>query len=594
MSSPGNKKTSHTPSTTPSISPRTSPSINMKRKMESMKNLQSPTLKHHGNSDIISIEVPRLKEKILEIEKPEITSNLKNDMILMMIQYLQDEGYLTTALTLQSESEQKEKENINKKELIKEIKKEILEGNWIKTEQLLISINLKKHKFILYCIYKQQYLELIEEGKHQKAFTFLMKKLKPLEEYATLPNEFKELSYALTCNSDGANGHSREKLLETLNYYIDFETHDLGGDYSSSLKNLPPKRLITLIEQSLLYQISNNKDNLLIDEKLKIESLLHDFESYIIPNMLTRTFHSFSNIKSIEFLGQNSDFLASGGSDNIINIFNLENGEKINTLYGHESRIWDLNCSKKSKLLASASGDSTIKIWNINTNLFEEKKEKRIKNIQTIKNEEKYDFYSVKIHPDEKHLIGSGYDSIINLYDIETGSLVQNFKGHDSSIASVLFNSYGNLIISGSKDATIKFWDIRSSICLKTFSQHLGEITSLELNKSGSNLLSCSKDNSNRLWDLKLMKPIQKFKGHQNTYKNHVKASFGSNEQIIFGGSEDHFIYAWDVNSGKILKKLSGHKDIVYKAIWNSKKSMLASCSHDKTIKIWKFDAKKE
>ena len=28
-----------------------------------------------------------------------------------------------------------------------------------------------------------------------------MKRLKPLEEFATLPNEFKELSYALTCNS---------------------------------------------------------------------------------------------------------------------------------------------------------------------------------------------------------------------------------------------------------------------------------------------------------------------------------------------------------------------------------------------------------
>ena len=394
-----------------------------------------------------------------------------------------------------------------------------------------------------------------------------------------------------------------------MNYYINFETHDLGGDYSSCLKNLPPKRLISLIEQSLLYQITNNKDNVLIDEKLKIETLLHDFECYIIPNRMSNSFSSTSNIKAIEFLGQNLDFLASGkfqfliglkkirflgGSDNIINIFDIENGEKINSLYGHESRIWDLNCSKKSKLLASASGDSTIKIWNINSNLFEEKREKRIKCIQTIKNNEKYDFYCVKIHPDEKHLIGSGYDSTIKLYDIETNSLVQNFNGHNSSIATILFNAYGNLIISGSKDSTIKFWDIRSSICLKTFSQHLGEITSIELNKSGSNLLSCSKDNSNRLWDLKLMKPIQKFKGHQNTYKNHIKASFGSNEQIIFGGSEDGFIYAWDVNSGKILKKLSGHKDIVYNTIWNSKKSILASCSHDKTVKIWNFDPKKQ
>jgi COMPASS component SWD3 len=144
---------------------------------------------------------------------------------------------------------------------------------------------------------------------------------------------------------------------------------------------------------------------------------------------------------------------------------------------------------------------------------------------------------------DEKHLIGSGYDPMINLYDIETNTLIQNFNGHTSSICSLVLNSFGNLIISGSKDCTIKFWDIRSGLCIKTFSQHFGEVTSIELNKNGTKLLSSSKDNSNRLWDLVSMKPIQRYKGHQNTYKNHLRATFGSNEQTIFGGSEDSFVY---------------------------------------------------
>jgi COMPASS component SWD3 len=348
-----------------------------------------------------TIEVFTSNQKPKETEKPEITPNLKKDILVMMIQYLQDEGYLTTAMTLQSEGIQKEKQNFQKKEIVKEVTKMILEGKWVESEQLLTKINLKKHKNILYCVYKQQYLELIEEGKHQKAFTFLMKRLKPLEEFASLPNEFKELSYALTCNSvqeislfkdwDGSNGNSREKVVEMLNYFISFEEHELGDSFSS-LNSVPPRRLLTMIEQSLVHQISSQNRN--PTDKPKIESLLHDYESYIVPNSLMKTFKQHaSNVKTIQFLGQHCEYLASAGSDNVINIFNIETGELLNSLEEHESRIWDLNCSKNSNYLASASGDSTIKIWSLNSSM------NKVKCVQTIKKKEKYDFYCVKIHP---------------------------------------------------------------------------------------------------------------------------------------------------------------------------------------------------
>lgn len=88
----------------------------------------------------------------------------------------------------------------------------------------------------LYAVYKQQYLELLERQESQKvmsnftsiiskyflfiqAFTFLNKRLKPLERFAASPAEFKDLCFLLTCKSvqdapsfknwDGAKGRSR-------------------------------------------------------------------------------------------------------------------------------------------------------------------------------------------------------------------------------------------------------------------------------------------------------------------------------------------------------------------------------------------------
>jgi WD40 repeat protein len=121
------------------------------------------------------------------------------------------------------------------------------------------------------------------------------------------------------------------------------------------------------------------------------------------------------------------------------------------------------------------------------------------------------------------HAATAGYDRAVRLFDITTGKLLKTFAGHTSSVATVVFNPYGNLIISGyepspslhcnlqsirssSKDSTIKFWDVTSGLCVRTFSSYLGEVTSLQTNSNGSQLLSASKDNSNRLWDLKMVR----------------------------------------------------------------------------------------
>jgi WD40 repeat protein len=68
-----------------------------------------------------------------------------------------------------------------------------------------------------------------------------------------------------------------------------------------------------------------------------------------------------------------------------------------------------------------------------------------------------------------------------------------------------------------------------------------------------------------------------------------VRSSFADNNLIV-GGSEDGIVYIWDQDTGEVLQKLRGHHGVVYEANWNSKQGMLASCSDDQTVKIWKYD----
>lgn len=191
-------------------------------------------------------------------------------------------------------------------------------------------------------------------------------------------------------------------------------------------------------------------------------------------------------------------------------------------------------------------------------------------------------------------MITGGYDKILRLWDIRSApgaKPIRTLVGHAGAVCSVDVNLYGNLLVSGSKDNSIKFWDLISGITVRTLTSHLGEVTSVSLDDTGCMVLSSSKDNSNRLWDLRTSKPVRRFKGHQNTYRNLVRASFGPACNFVVSGSEDGLIYMWDVGTAKLVARLAGHSGgTTYQAVWNTRQVSLASCGDDCAVRTWWHD----
>ena len=63
--------------------------------------------------------------------------------------------------------------------------------------------------------------------------------------------------------------------------------------------------------------------------------------------------------------GPNLNILASGSGDETIKIWNVNNGSQIRQLKGHSDYIRSVAFSPNGKMLASGSDDCIIKIWNI-------------------------------------------------------------------------------------------------------------------------------------------------------------------------------------------------------------------------------------
>lgn len=75
-----------------------------------------------------------------------------------------------------------------------------IEGAWDEVEKLLMKPLVRSANAFRYAVFKQQFLEHIEQREYQKAFTFLNKKLKGLEHYQPFAGEFRDLCYLLSCS----------------------------------------------------------------------------------------------------------------------------------------------------------------------------------------------------------------------------------------------------------------------------------------------------------------------------------------------------------------------------------------------------------
>jgi WD40 repeat protein len=568
---------------------------------------------------------------------------IQRDILRMVRQYLEDHGYTLSSMVLNDEANLMEREARSQQWQARRIRSAILAGDWPEVERLCQKTPLKNLKVFLYALYRQQFLELIERHETEKAYVVLMKRLKPLEGHAPRgPAELRDLCYLLTCKSVheahaaaiplsldwGGSQAGRELLAEQLTRLMDVEQDAelfFGSpEAGAQRRQVPPRRLERLLQQAFAYQVEFARYHPLVLPRIR--TLLEDYYCFAIPNAerAPRLCGHEANLKCVSFVGREGLLLATGSSDRRIGIWDTDSGTLLHMLTGHTSRVWDLSASPSGRILASGSADGRVGVWvsdahaasfrlasmlahhsgSLSQSTGSSSGTLSLAGARTIAGLAPAvtssggqlpagggDVYTVSMHPAETHVLSGGYDKTLQLHDIRTGQVVRTFIGHQAAVTQAVFNPYGNLIVSGSKDSTIKFWDIASGVCVRTFSFHFGEVTSVELNSSGTMLLSSSKDNSNRLWDLRASRPIRRLKGHQNTSKNFIRASFGPNELLVVGGSEDGYIYIWDVESAALIQKLAAcRRGPVFSAIWSQQQSLLASCGNDGDARLWWYD----
>ena len=98
-------------------------------------------------------------------------------------------------------------------------------------------------------------------------------------------------------------------------------------------------------------------------------------------------------------------------------------------------------------------------------------------------------------------LVSCAGQSVIKVWDPQTGQLLKEFKGHTDPVYCLAQLTNG-WIASGSKDETIRLWNAQSKrkCLMRTLTGHQAPILSLKALQNG-NLASCSCDDTIKIWN---------------------------------------------------------------------------------------------
>jgi glucose repression regulatory protein TUP1 len=70
------------------------------------------------------------------------------------------------------------------------------------------------------------------------------------------------------------------------------------------------------------------------------------------------------------------------------------------------------------------------------------------------------DVWSVTVSPDATLVAAGSLDTVVHIWDVASGALLERLQGHKGGIYSVVFTSDGKGLVSGSLDKSVKYWDV--------------------------------------------------------------------------------------------------------------------------------------
>ncbi|KAH7913644.1 WD40-repeat-containing domain protein [Hygrophoropsis aurantiaca] len=212
--------------------------------------------------------------------------------------------------------------------------------------------------------------------------------------------------------------------------------------------------------------------------------------------------------------------------------------------------------------------------------------------------------------PDGKRVVSGSNDRSLRVWNAETGGKAMDpLLGHTDEVNAISISPDGRRIASGADDHTIRVWDAYTGeLVLGPLRGHTDWVMGLIYSPDGRLLASAGGENEIRIWKADSGELVRVITGHTEAVRS---VCFSPDSRRLVSGANDNTLRIWDVSTGEcilppfeghsewirwvvyspngrtVIGPLTGHDEWIGCIAYSPDGGRLASCSHDKTLRVW-------
>lgn len=288
-----------------------------------------------------------------------------------------------------------------------------------------------------------------------------------------------------------------------------------------------------------------------------------------IVSWTVETYAHRGSIADIAF-SPDSSWLASGGFDGAIRIWNRSDQQLDAVLTAHPSRITSLDWSPDGKKLATGSHDGTAIVWEV----------------KTWKQRDRFvvegELTALAWSPDNQQLATNAYQAV-QVRTPSSSEPAKSFDGPAETVSDLVWLDQGRKLAASSYDNSIWIWDVADGRLLDTLTEHKDRTWALAVDENGKRVASASWDDTVRIWNRE--------HGTSKVVSKHTSdvwdvAWSPQGEQLVSAG-RDGDLRIWNASTEQSIQKRSGHTGRVSCVAWSPDGKTIASSDEFGELRLW-------
>lgn len=280
----------------------------------------------------------------------------------------------------------------------------------------------------------------------------------------------------------------------------------------------------------------------------------------------------------------NGRFALTASGDHTVRLWDVATGNEIYRFTGHSDHVTTIIFSPNSQMALTAGRDGRIFLWSLTTGSL----------LWTFQQSMRADNPSAAFSPDGNHIVAVVHpiyvgDAIAQVWDIRNGKEIRRFEVPRKTVRSAIFSPNGKNLLTTGDDHSVRLWNIETGKEIRRYTGHMGTVTHALYSPDGKRLLTASYDGTARLWNAETAKEIRRFQASPTFV---AAIAFSSDARRVLMASRN-IAYLWNAVTGRLIHRIQAHADVVLSAVFSPDDRQILTAG-DNTARLWDSRTGKE